>query len=289
MTAVNQGNKGTEAEAAEPVRDRRAGWGRLGDREIGGVPLVGVALALLFLLVVALALAAVPPSSPATEPRGHASSPVLATATRGAPVAPLADAFVAGVTDGTITVSWRAPRPLPVGYRVYRATGRYAPYTLVGTVNAPDITSFTDDQDLSPDTTYAYTVTVFDGQTESAPAGPVVAALLPAPRTTPTFTATAQPIGPLPTTAPIPPRTLTAVAALPQPTNTRIAAPGASPSSGLPPVNTPVGPTLATSVSVVASPGATIAGPTVVPVETPAPIPTPAAVPTFALAPTRRP
>ena len=306
MTIVNQDKRDKEVQGPVPEPVVGAGQPGGGARGAGG-PLIGAALALLFLVGVALALALVPPASPSLGQQADAQAPLSrVTTTPGAyaprpPITP----FIAGTTASAITLAWRAPRPLPVGYRIYRATGRNAPYAIIGTISDPATTYFTDDQDLSPAATYAYTVTAFDGQNESAPAAPVVAVLLPAPRTTPTSTATAHPLGPLPTLAPIPPRTLTAIATLPRPVVTPLPAPGASVTPGIPPANTPVGGTVATSVppvgstpatsatgiSGIATPSATaFALPTTAPVNTPLPIPTPAgagAVPTSA--PTRRP
>jgi len=196
-----------------------------------------VALAALFVVAVAIALAIVPPSTPAPSigRQANAQAPLGSPAPTSATgmLRPPADIFITGTTAGAITISWRAPRPLPVGYRIYRATGRFAPYTLVGTVNEPDLTSFTDATDLTPAATYVYTVTSFDGQNESAPSGPVVAVLLPAPQPTATAATSGKPLAPLPTFAPIAPATLTAIARLPQPVGTPLAVPGASTTPGI--------------------------------------------------------
>lgn len=255
-----------------PRRGRAVGVGRLAAREVGGVPVLGAALAVLLVAAVALALALVPPATPPSAgPPANGVVPPAAT-TRAPGPRPPADLFPTGTTQGAITLSWRAPRPLPVGYRVYRATGHFAPYAIVGTVNAPDITSFTDDQGLLPGATYSYTVTAFDGQSESAPVGPVVAVLLPGAQPTPMSTTPAQPVGPLPTLAPIPPRTLTAIARLPQPVGTPFAPPGASTTPGIAPVVSPVA-----SIPAIATPAPlpTVAAPAALPtVATPAPLPT---------------
>jgi len=220
--------------------DRPPASGRLATgraRRVGGGPLTGAALAALFVVAVAIALAVVPPStpSPSIGRQANAQAPLGSpspTSVMGA-LRPPADIFITGTTAGAITISWRAPRPLPVGYRIYRATGRFAPYTLVGTVNEPDLTSFTDATDLTPAATYVYTVTSFDGQNESAPSGPVVAVLLPAPQPTATAANSGKPLGPLPTFAPVAPATLTAIARLPQPVGTPLAVPGASTPPGI--------------------------------------------------------
>jgi len=194
--------------------------------------MTGVALAVIFVLAVAIALAIIPPATPAAsvgrQANVLASSPTRTTMTVRPPTA-----FVGGATHDAITISWRKPHPLPVGYRIYRATGRFAPYTLVGTVNEPDLTSFTDAANLTPAATYVYTVTAFDGQNESAPSNPIVAVLLPGAAPTVSPTTTAQPVGPLPTFAPIAPATLTAIARLPKPVGTPLAVPGASTTPGL--------------------------------------------------------
>ena len=223
------------ANGDRPPAGGRPATGRA--RRIGGGPLTGVALAALFVVAVAIALAIVPPSTPAPSigRQANAQAPLGSPAPTSATgmLRPPADIFITGTTAGAITISWRAPRPLPVGFRIYRATGRFAPYTIVGTVNEPDLTSFTDATDLTPAATYVYTVTSFDGQNESAPSGPVVAVLLPAPQPTATAATSGKPLAPLPTFAPIAPATLTAIARLPQPVGTPLAVPGASTTPGI--------------------------------------------------------
>ncbi len=256
--------------------------------------MTGVALAVIFVLAVAIALAVVPPATPAApvsvgrQANAPVSAPTRTTITVRPPTA-----FVGGTTHDAITISWRKPRPLPVGYRIYRATGRFAPYTLVGTVNEPDLTSFTDATDLTPAATYVYTVTAFDGQKESAPSNAVVAVLLPGTAPTVSPTPTAQPVGPLPTFAPIAPATLTAIARLPKPVGTPLAVPGASTTPGIAlPTTSPVsGAAIPTPVTgaptVAASPTVSALTPTtpLAPAATLVPLPTrvsvgPAGVPT---------
>jgi Fibronectin type III domain len=136
---------------------------------------------------------------------GASATPV---APRHTALHPPTDLSVFGRGDGAVVLSWQPPRPLPVGYRIYRATGRHGRYTIVGAVMAPDLDTFTDSSDLLPGTTYAYTVTAFDRQGQSAPVGPIIALVLAAPGPTPTVAVPA----PLPTfAAPLPP-TLTALA-----------------------------------------------------------------------------
>jgi Fibronectin type III domain len=137
---------------------------------------------------------------------------VGASATPAAPrhtvLHPPTDLSVFGRGDGVVVLSWQPPQPPPVGYRIYRATGRHGRYTIVGEVTAPDMDTFTDSPNLLPGTTYAYTVTAFDRQGQSAPVGPIIALVLAAPGPTPTVAVPA----PLPTfAAPLPP-TLTALA-----------------------------------------------------------------------------
>ena len=110
---------------------------------------------------------------------------------------PPTDLSVFGRGDGAVVLSWQPPQPPPVGYRIYRATGRHGRYTIVGEVTAPDMDTFTDSSDLLAGTTYAYTVTAFDRQGQSAPAGPISALVLGAPGPTPTMAVPA----PLPTFA----------------------------------------------------------------------------------------
>lgn len=210
--------------AAEGVRRARP-------KRLGG-PLTGAALAAILALAVVIALVVIPRVTPTASVGQKASSASPSpTRTTMAAVPPIA--FVGGTTHDAITISWRRPRSLPVGYRIYRATGRFAPYMLVGTVNEPDLTSFTDATDLSHAATYVYQVRSFDGQKESAPSSPVVAVLLPGLAPTVSPTATAQPIGPLPTFAQVAPATLTVIARLPRSTGTPSAAPGASTTPGL--------------------------------------------------------
>jgi Fibronectin type III domain len=140
---------------------------------------------------------------------------VLSQAQVGAGAAPAAprlhpptDLSVFGRGDGAVVLSWQPPRPPPVGYRIYRATGRHGRYTIVGEVTAPDMDTFTDSSDLMPGTTYAYTVTAFDRQGQSAPVGPIIALVLGAPGPTPTVAVPA----PLPTFAAPASPTFTALA-----------------------------------------------------------------------------
>jgi Fibronectin type III domain len=121
---------------------------------------------------------------------------------------PPADLYASGTSDGGVLLSWQPPQPPPVGYRIYRATGRHGPYTIVGEVMAPDMDTFTDSADLMPGTTYAYTVTAFDRQGQSAPVGPIMALVLSAPAATPSVAVPA----PLPTFAAPTSPTLTAIA-----------------------------------------------------------------------------
>jgi len=270
---------------------QRPGAGRA--RRVGGGLPTGVALAVIFVLAVVIALAVVPPATPAASVGQRQANALLPSPTRTMMTVRPPTAFVGGTTHDAITISWRKPRPLPVGYRIYRATGRFAPYTLVGTVNEPDLTSFTDAADLTPAATYVYTVTAFDGQNESAPSNPIVAVLLPGTAPTVSPTPTAQPLGPLPTFAPIAPATLTAIARLPHLAGTPLAVPGASTTSGIaiPAVSPTVGaaiPTPVTGAPTVAAPptvsALTTATP-LAPVATLVPLPTrvsvgPAGVPT---------
>lgn len=118
------------------------------------------------------------------------------------------DLYASGTTDGAVLLSWQPVGGAAIGYRIYRASGRHGSYTIVGTVNAPDSDTFTDNQALTPGATYAYTVTAFDRQGQSRPAGPIVAVLLAAPTNTP-MAATPQPP---PTFQPISTAALTALA-----------------------------------------------------------------------------
>jgi Fibronectin type III domain len=137
-----------------------------------------------------------------------AGTGALQAAPRRTALNPPSDLYASGTSDGTVLLSWQPPQPPPVGYRIYRATGRHGPYAIVGEVMAPDMDTFTDSSDLMPGTTYAYTVTAFDRQGQSAPVGPIIALVLGAPGPTPTMAVPA----PLPTfAAPLPP-TLTSIA-----------------------------------------------------------------------------
>jgi hypothetical protein len=121
---------------------------------------------------------------------------------------PPTDLSVFGRGDGAVVLSWQPPQPPPVGYRIYRATGRHGRYTIVGEVTAPDMDTFTDSSDLLPGTTYAYTVTAFDRQGQSVPVGPIIALVLGAPGPPPTVEVPA----PLPTFAAPTSPTLMAIA-----------------------------------------------------------------------------
>lgn len=85
-----------------------------------------------------------------------------------------ANLYATGTKDGGVLLSWQPSQPDPVGYRIYRSKSRYGPYALIGAVNAPDLDTFTDNRELTPGTTYAYTVTAFDRQGESPPVGPII-------------------------------------------------------------------------------------------------------------------
>lgn len=137
----------------------------------------------------------------------NASAPQAPKFTPG-PLPSPTDLYASGTTDGAVLLSWQPIGGGAIGYRIYRATGRHGPYTIVGTVNAPDIDTFTDDRDLTPGATYAYTVTAFNRQGQSRPAGPIVAVLLAAATNTPMMGVPQPP----PTFQPVSPATLTALA-----------------------------------------------------------------------------
>jgi hypothetical protein len=115
-------------------------------------------------------------------------------------------------SDGAVLLAWQPSQPPPVGYRIYRATGRHGSYTIVGAVMGPTMDTFTDRSDLMPGTTYAYTLTAFDRQGQSAPVGPIIALVLSVPGPTPTVAVPA----PLPTFAAPTSPTLTAIARRPE-------------------------------------------------------------------------
>src|SRR5919199_5561545 len=140
--------------------------------------------------------------------KAQVSAGTSPAASRPTALHPPTDLSVFGRGDGAVVLSWQPPQPPPVGYRIYRATGRHGRYTIVGEVTAPDMDTFTDSSDLLPGTTYAYTVTAFDRQGQSAPVGPIIALVLGAPGPTPTVAVPA----PLPTFAAPQPPTLTALA-----------------------------------------------------------------------------
>ena len=132
------------------------------------------------------------------------------------PLQPPTALYASGTSDGAVLLSWQPSQPLPVGYRIYRATGRHGSYTIVGAVMGPDMDTFTDRSDLMPGTTYAYTVTAFDRQGESTPVGPIMALVLGASGPTPTV-AVPPPLATF--TAPTSP-TLTAIARSSRPVRT---------------------------------------------------------------------
>jgi hypothetical protein len=113
------------------------------------------------------------------------------------PLRPPTALYASGTSDGAVLLSWQPSQPPPVGYRIYRATGRHGAYAIVGAVMGPNMDTFTDSSDLLPGTTYAYTVTAFDRHGESSPVGPIMALDLGASRPTPTVAVPA----PLPTFA----------------------------------------------------------------------------------------
>jgi len=115
------------------------------------------------------------------------------------PLQPPTDVFAGNswTTAAGLIVSWHPSQPMPVGYRIYRAMGRYGVSQIIGSVDAPDMNTFTDSRGLVPDMTYVYTVTAFDRRGESAPSAPAVAVVLPPPPTPPP-TATSTPLQPLP-------------------------------------------------------------------------------------------
>ena len=88
---------------------------------------------------------------------------------------------------GAITISWTPSPSSVVGYRIYRASRRHGAYIIIGSVNARDMDSFTDNSDFTPGATYDYTVTAFDRRGESAPTSPIIAVVLAAPVATPTL------------------------------------------------------------------------------------------------------
>lgn len=205
------------------------------------------------------------------------------------------------ISNGALVLSWQPAHPAPDGYRVYRSSGQRGPYALIGTISAPDIDTFTDESNLTPDTTYAYKVTAINGPNESAAAGPAIVVVaprnmggrvlpsptIPPPRPVPTFDASNNAIpvvgegtaGPAPTPLPtfraLTPAELTAIAREPK----RRATPRTAPYSGLgalTPTATPFA-TPATTVGPVATP--TSIGPAVTPTSIgPATTPTPSAI-----------
>lgn len=116
-------------------------------------------------------------ASPANSPASQTSPAPQSTP---GTLRPPTDLFASGTGDGAVLLSWQPAHPAPVGYRIYRATSRHGPYTIVGSVNSPLMDTFTDGTDLAPGMTYAYTVTSFDRRGESAPVGPIVAIVVAA-------------------------------------------------------------------------------------------------------------
>ena len=177
--------------------ERHNSMGRKGARRPRRVALLGGLIGVVLGIAVIVAISNV-----------LAGTGALQAAPRRTALTPPTYLSASGTSDGTVLLSWQPPQPPPVGYRIYRATGRHGPYTIVGEVMAPDMDTFTDRSELMPGTTYAYTVTAFDRQGQSAPVGPIIALVLGAPGPTPTVAVPA----PLPTfAAPLPP-TLTALA-----------------------------------------------------------------------------
>lgn len=150
------------------------------------------------------------------------------------------DLSVSGTSDDHVVLSWQPATPTPVGYRVYRAVGLHGSYSIIGTVNAADVNTYTDSTGFMPGETYAYTVTAFDRQGESTPTQPVMAVVLAPPGPSPTIVVPT----PLPTFVAVTPPTLTAIARLPQTSSTPQSAVAVSSASsgtitGAPPSATP--------------------------------------------------
>jgi len=178
---------------------------------------LGLLIGVIVVAVVGLvALLIVLPTSNSGS-HGSASSASLPQTTPASAPLHSPPAFSASGSNGAILLSWQPSLPAPVGYRIYRATG-WGPYNIVGEVNAPNIGTFIDDVDIMPGETYSYTVTAFNRNGESAPAGPAVALVL-APLAA---TATLPPAKPLPTYAPPAPATLTTVAQRAHPSTTSL-------------------------------------------------------------------
>lgn len=127
--------------------------------------------------------------------------------------------------DGTMSLSWELPNPRPIGYRIYRGTGRHTTYTIVGSVNAPGMNNFIDNGPLTPGVTYAYIVTSYNHAGESRPSEATYVAVVlpptpvptvvPVPARLPTFAPATAPAV-LPTFVPVTAPTLTALARQPR-------------------------------------------------------------------------
>lgn len=158
-------------------------------------------------------------------------------------VRPPTDIYAYGANDGTVVVSWQPSHPAPVGYHIYRATGRHGPFTIVGSVNAPNMDTFSDNSNLATGLTYSYTVTAFDREGESRPAGPIVVLIVGHPPASPTI----GPIAPLPTFPVIPAATVRALSrqSSAQPTRVSVPSVGSNGTSAGQPQITPVSTPLA--------------------------------------------
>lgn len=149
---------------------------------------LGAIAALVTLL--AIAALAVSMSGAGASARRIAAEPTPRTDKPAAPT----DLAAVAASGGGVQLVWQPPQPWPVGYRIYRANGLSGSYALIGEVNAPNVTSFTDNVDLRVGETYDYTVTAFNRQQQSAPSGPIMAIVVGVPAlttqsATPTFIA----------------------------------------------------------------------------------------------------
>ncbi len=164
-------------EQRSPIPQGKRTWWDSGRRRVVILGLVGVLIAVIVGLAVIAAGARILSTT--------AGKPVVSPTVQA--ILPPSNVDAVSLGPGTITISWTPSPSSVVGYRIYRASGRHGAYTIIGSVNAWGMNTFTDNSDFTPGATYDYTVTAFDHRGESAPTVPIIAAVLAAPVATPTL------------------------------------------------------------------------------------------------------
>nr|WKN35513.1 LamG domain-containing protein [Tunicatimonas sp. TK19036] len=92
--------------------------------------------------------------------------------TGNAPAVPTDLAASFDAVESQVVVSWKDRAFNESGYRVYRSGQAAGPFTLLAELSGVDLTTYTD-MEISSNTTYYYQVSAYNGNGESAPAGPL--------------------------------------------------------------------------------------------------------------------